>query len=285
MKKQIEDFELVDLENGLVSLRCTNSQETFHPGIGPAEEARILHVEQQALTKRAQNSKNFILWDVGLGAAANAIAAITTLRKELPADASHPVIIQSFDKSTRPLEFALKNAQALGYIVGFEKEIAELLIHNEVKISENIIWKFHQGDFCSDIETLSMRAPDAIFYDPYSSKSNGEMWSLDHFSKIYQRLDPQRPCLLTNYTASTYLRVTLLLAGFYVGYGTQIHKKLQTTIAANSLDLLSRPLDKEWLTERVSISHSAAPLRDLPHKIAPISKADYLKLCQHPQFK
>ncbi|MEO5667644.1 MAG: MnmC family methyltransferase [Bdellovibrionota bacterium] len=280
-----EGFELVPLENGIVSLRCLESLEVFHPGIGPSEEARILHVEQQQLVERARASKDFVIWDVGLGAAANALTALRALQKGLPENHPYPVVLQSFDKTLSPLKFALENAQALGYLLGFEKEIAELLERGEVRIGNHIVWKLHIGDFSTEIGDLALRAPDAIFYDPYSSKGNAEMWTLDNFSKLFAKLDPNRLCLLTNYTASTYIRVTLMMAGFNVGFGTQVHKKLHTTIASNRLDALLKPFDLEWLNKRVKVSHSAAPLRDIPYTIAPISDEDFFVLSQHGQFR
>lgn len=279
-----EDFELVPLENGVVSLRCLEPRETFHPGIGPAEEARILHVEQQRLVERALASQDFVIWDVGLGAAANALTTIRALQNALPEDHPYPVILQSFDKTLSPLQFALENAQALGYLLGFENEIKELLEKGEVRIGKSIVWRLHLGDFVEELPTLDLRAPDAILYDPYSSKGNPEMWTLDNFSMLWSKLDPERLCLLTNYTASTYIRVTLLMAGFCVGYGLQVHKKLHTTIASNRVDVLKRPLDCEWY-EKLKISHSAAPLKNIPYSIAPIEDEDYRVLGEHPQFR
>ncbi len=281
----MEKFELVALANNVMSLRSLTNNETFHPGIGPLEEARILHVEQQRLVDRAQATENFTLWDVGLGAAANALAAIRSLRANMAHGPSpHRINIHSFDRSTLGLEFALQNASALGYIKGFEKEIRTLLDTGSVKIGDNLKWNFHLGDFCHQLNQLSWPAPDAIFYDPYSVKSNAEMWSLAHFTNLYNQLDPHRPVLMTNYSSATFVRVTLLLAGFKVGYGCAIDQKLHTTMASSHLELLQRPLDREWLYKRVRVSHSAAALREIPYKIAPILEEDFEGLCRLPQF-
>jgi len=277
----LERFELVPLRNGITSLRCLETRETFHPCIGPEAEAKLLHVEQQSLAERASRISDFHLWDVGLGAGANAIAAIRSFQRELPLSSS--VLIQSFDKSTAPMEFALQHAQALGYVEGFEGAIRELLNRGSVQIASNITWRL-RGDFTQEVSDLNLRAPDAIFYDPYSVRGNSEMWSLETFTKLYQKLDPTRACLLSNYTNSTYVRVTLLLAGFYVGMGRAIDKKNQTTMATNQYDLLVKPLDRDWLEKRVRVSHSAAPVRHHPHIIAPIGEADYEALRAHPQF-
>lgn len=280
----MESFELVPLANGITSLRSLGNFETFHPGIGPAEEARILHVEQQRIVERAQLNQDFSLWDVGLGAAANALAAIRGLQAGLPQGCQTRVVLESFDQTTAPLEFALQNSEALGYVQGFEKEIRELLDTGTVELDHGIRWNFHQGDFCRTLATFQARGPDAIFYDPYSVKCNGAMWTLAHFTRLFEKLDPMIPTLMTSYTNSTYVRVTLLLAGFHVGYGCPIDRKLHTTLASTKLDLLERPLDKDWLYSRVTASHSAAPIREIPYKIAPITEEDFDRLTRLPQF-
>jgi tRNA U34 5-methylaminomethyl-2-thiouridine-forming methyltransferase MnmC len=280
----MESFELVSLKNGGTSLRSLGNKETFHPVIGPQEEARILHVEQQKIFARAQTGSNFVLWDVGLGAAANALTALRELLRAREGMRTGSVTLHSFDKTTGPLEFALQNAAALVYPRGFEKELQELLETGSTRLAPNIHWHLHKGDFCEELSRLSLPAPDAIFYDPYSAKCNAEMWSLSHFTRLFAKLDPQRPTLLTNYSSATYIRVTLLLAGFYVGYGCQIGEKLHTTIASSHLELLERPLDRDWLENRVRASHSAAAIREIPYQIAPISAGDYQRLQVHPQF-
>ncbi len=280
----LEKFELVPLENGVMTLRCLEPRETFHPGIGPVEEARILHVEQLRLVERAQASPDFILWDVGFGAAANVLTAIRALLAKLPKDHPYPVTIESFDKSTAAIEFALTHRAELGYPEGFEKEIRGLLNNGSVVIDNRILWNFHLGDFAETLKTSTTRAPDAIFYDPYSVKGNLEMWNLEHFSRLRATLHPERMCLMTNYTASTYVRVTLLLAGFFVGVGCAIDKKHETTIVSNQLSALRNPLDRDWLEGRVRRSQSAAPLRGNRLTIDRLSEEDLFSIRQLPQF-
>ncbi|MCD6051283.1 MAG: hypothetical protein K0Q55_2687, partial [Verrucomicrobia bacterium] len=92
-----------------------------------------------------------------------------------------------------------------------------------------------------------------------------------------------RPCALPTYSRSTLLRVTLLLAGFYVGAGHATGEKEETTIAANTLELLAEPLGEKWLG-RVQRSRSAEPLMDGTYRQAPLSEANWERLRQHPQF-
>ena len=110
------------------------------------------------------------------------------------------------------------------------------------------------------------------------------MWTLPLFRDLFQWLDPQRPCALPTYSRSTILRVTLLLAGFYVGVGHATGEKEETTIAANTPDLIAEPLDARWL-ERARRSHSAEPLTEPVYRTAPLSEENWERLQAHPQFQ
>ncbi len=80
------------------------------------------------------------------------------------------------------------------------------------------------------------------------------------------------------------IRVSLLLAGFYVGAGHATGEKEETTIAANTPDLLTEPLDQKWL-QRARNSTSAEPMWEPIYRQAPLTEATWDKLHQHPQFK
>jgi hypothetical protein len=265
-------FEIVTVASGAKSLRCLKRMETFHPKIGPMQEAQKLHVDQQNLSARAKLFSPFVLWDVGLGAAANAIAAIETLKK-IPSE------IHSFDLSLEPIKFALENKKEFPYIESQEAALRELLTNGQTRI-ENLDWYFHLGDFRTTMWEVSQK-PHGVFYDPYSPKTNGEVWTLDHFERFHSLL-PEN-CLLTNYSRSTAVRVTLLLAGFFVGIGRDIGEKAETTIFSTTLDLLENPLQKSWLN-RVLISGNSAPARSENYELLPISKDDFERVKNHPQF-
>jgi hypothetical protein len=110
------------------------------------------------------------------------------------------------------------------------------------------------------------------------------MWTLEHFKNLAKRLDPAVPCLLTNYTGSSAIRVTWLMAGLYVGVGAGVHKKAETTVASNHLSMLDQPLSTEWLAKRKT-SQSSAPLRGAQHLAATISEEDYAELAAQNQFQ
>ncbi|MDB6148671.1 MAG: tRNA-guanine transglycosylase [Chthoniobacter sp.] len=241
-------------------------------------EAEALHVGQQRLVERARAAQGeFVIWDVGLGAAANALAVWNAL-----SGSSRPAAIRlhSFDLTLEPLSFALSHAELLEYIEPHRARLERLRARAFVA-EQGIEWTLHLGDFRDQM--CSAPKPHAILYDPYSPGTNADLWSLEHFSALAASLDPARPCLLSNYTRSTAVRVTLLLAGFHVGIGAATGDKEETTLATNDLSLLNVPLDHTWLA-RVRRSTRAAPLR-FAASAGPIAEADYAKLADCLQFR
>ena len=276
------EFEIVSVGAGVKSLRSVEHGQTFHPVTGPMAEARALHVVQQRLAERvAASAAEFVIWDVGFGAAANAIAAVEAL-----SGCGRTIHLHSFDKTSASIEFAMLHSTELGYVAVHEKLIRELLANGSATVTgtgTRIEWELHTGDFCEQVKHTHREPPHAIFYDPYSPSANPDMWTLEHFSVLRRQLRDEAPCLWTNYTRSTAVRVTMLLAGFFVGEGCRIGEKEITTVASNQLRLIANPLDARWL-ERVRRSTSGAPLRENGAAPEPISSNDWLRLRAHPQF-
>jgi tRNA U34 5-methylaminomethyl-2-thiouridine-forming methyltransferase MnmC len=274
-----ENYQLARLKNGAYSVRSLAEGETFHPVVGPIAEAEALYVKQLRLRERVQSHDGeFVVWDVGLGAAANAIAVLRAT-----ADLSSQVRIVSFDHTLAPLEFALRHANELGYLSGYEGAIQDLL---KTRRALNGRWEVRVGDFPGALrnDPRPSPAPHAILFDAFSPAKNPAMWTASLFSDLYQCLDPKRPCVMPTYSRSTMLRVTLLLAGFFVGAGHATGEKEQTTIAANTPDLLDEPLSKDWL-ERARRSKSAEPLWEPVYRQAHLSRESWEKLLRHPQFQ
>jgi hypothetical protein len=121
-------------------------------------------------------------------------------------------------------------------------------------------------------------------FDAFSPAKNPAMWTEPLFARIYSLLDPARPCALPTYSRSTMLRVTLLIAGFFVGVGHATGQKEETTIAANNLELIDEPLDGRWL-ERVNRSSSAEPMWEANYRQAPLEPGTWQRLREHVQFR
>ncbi|MGC8744896.1 MAG: MnmC family methyltransferase [Verrucomicrobiia bacterium] len=291
MSKKIsdKDFLLVRLPNGEYSLRSISYGETFHPVVGPVTEARSLYLKQLNLAERISKCQNeFVIWDVGLGAAANPVSIL-----ECSKNLTTPLRIISFDYTIEPLEFALQHTSELQYLKGWENILYTLIQTHRVSFingKQPVVWEFHKGDFPSMLNQFlrlpssnKLPAPCSIFYDAYSPKTNPQMWTLSVFKNLYALLDPSIPCSLATYSRSTLIRATLLLSGFFVGIGNATGEKEETTIAANRIDLIPVLLDKRWLF-RAKRSTSAHPLINAEYIQKPISSEIFDQLLAHPQF-
>jgi hypothetical protein len=297
---------LVYLRNGACSIRSLAEAETFHPVIGPVMEAEALYVRQLHLPERVRETPGeFVIWDVGLGAAANALTAIRLVRESLKGKPAQLRLV-SFDHTSDAAAFALEHGAELGYVAGYESALAELIRNHSVKFSDGLLqveWTLEPGDFPAWLERFvggdalprvqvpqcgigptPIPVPHAILFDPYSPKKNPAMWTVPLFADLFRRLDPQRPCALATYTRSTMARVTMLLGGFFAGVGHPSGLKEETTVAANRPDLLDEPLDRRWL-KRAKSSHSAEPLGGPGYRQAPLSSETWERLRQHPQFR
>ena len=282
----VSGYRIVKLASGAHSVHSLAHGETFHPVVGPVVEAEALYVRQLGLADRLRrHSGEFVVWDVGLGAAANAVTLLRAAR-EIPGD----LRILSFDHTLDPLEFALGNTTHLPYLTAYEKPLGRLLRERQVTFQDgarNVTWEMHLADFPTLLqqpEAGAFAKPHAVMFDAFSPAKNPAMWTEPLFANLFRLLDSNRPCALPTYSRSTLLRVTLLLAGCYVGEGHATGEKEQTTLAANTLELISKPLDARWL-ERARRSHSAEPLWEPVYRQAPLAPATWEKLQNHPQFK
>ncbi len=279
-----DQYQLVRLANGAFSIHSIADRETFHPVAGPVAEAESLYVRQLNLRERMRECVGeFVIWDVGLGAAANVLTALRCTR-----DVEARVRVISFDRTTAALEFAFKHADKLEYLKGFESWIGELLSNGSVFFrneTQQVRWKTVLDDFPFMMASrdLHSRSPHAIFFDAFSPARNPEMWSLPLLTNLFSRIDPLRPCSLATFSRSTITRTALLLAGFFVGRGEALAGKEETTIAANRRELIPQLLDGKWL-ERACCSHSAEPLSGGAYLQQPLTRETWEILRAHPQF-
>jgi len=151
-------YKLVQLANGARGIHSLAHGETMHLAIGPAAEAVALYVKQLRLVERIrERAGEFVIWDVGLGAAANALAVLRATRRLACA-----IRLVSFDDTAEPLQFALNHAEALGYFGGYESHAQTLLEKHRVSFREAdhpVEWEFQPGDFPTLLALLLAAAP------------------------------------------------------------------------------------------------------------------------------
>ena len=253
------DYEIHTSPQGFSSIRQLSSGEVMHSVSAPEDEANRLYVEQSRLAARLRRSdptdaQPLVIWDVGLGAASNAMAALHCAERELAAAggdpaALRPLQIVSFERDLDSLALAARHASHFPHLRHGAPQ-ALLREGHWRHASGQIDWRLLHGDFLAHLETAP--APDLIFYDPFSSKTDTVLWQSDVFARIHRHCAP-RPAELYTYSASTAVRVALLLAGFYVAEGVGTGPKATTTVAFTRLDGRNdaadspRLLGAEWL--------------------------------------
>ena len=269
-------FEIVTTTAGAVSIRNNVVNEIMHNPVGPWVEANVLYIDQSRLRERLIESvEEFVIFDVGLGAAANSLAALACIR-EL-GDKARPVRIVSFERDLELLRFALDNAAHFHHFTGYET-IHEELLAKHFWSNGKITWELRHGNFLDLIAVEPNRA-HLIFYDPYSPKMNEDMWTTSCFQLLRAKsCNPEQGgAALYTYTRATRVRVAMIAAGFYVGFGAATGLKNETTEAATDLRLLHSPVEKVWF-DRWRRSHLRHPFDCTPDQTAHFDKIieDYI---------
>jgi queuine tRNA-ribosyltransferase len=210
--------------------------------VGPRAEAERLYVRQSRLVERleATADRALVVFDVGLGAGSNALAAWTAAEQ---AGAPSRLLLISFERDLGALALALAHAADFGMPppgVTAARAVLATGHHETVRTS----WRLAHGDVLEALQREPEKA-DIVFWDPFSPRANPELWTVAAFAAIRRAAGPR--CTLFTYSASTAVRVALLLAGWTVGVGQPIGEKAATTAAASDLQDLVHPLDQSWL--------------------------------------
>ena len=234
---RLGDYQVHKAWEGFASIRQISSGEIMHSRTAPMEEATRLYIEQSNLAERlrllpnedAESAEPLVIWDVGLGAAANAMAAILCYEEQATTSPVRPLQIVSFENDLDSLRLAFRHSRDFPYLrhggpAGILKGGAW-----QSRQHAGLSWLLLPGDF---LETMSTAPapPDLIYYDMFSTKTSGDQWTLDAFCKLFEACAGHATELFT-YTCSTANRAALLAAGFYVARGRSAGEKLETTIA------------------------------------------------------
>jgi queuine tRNA-ribosyltransferase len=266
---------------GFASIVHRASGEIMHSRTEPMEEAQRVYVEQAELAARLRSpGETLVLWDVGLGAAANAIAAIRCYEEQAALGPVRPMRIVSFENDIDSLRLALAHDEKFPYLQ--HPGPAAILQHGrwELEGQPGLRWELMRGDF---VETM-MRAPgppQVIFYDMFSPKTCGEAWRFETFRRLFAACAGY-PAVLCTYTLSTASRAAMLAAGFWVACGRAAGAKAETTIALTPSAVLEDRalLGAEWLAKW---ERSKAKF---PADVPPGKHAEVERLIRgHPQFR
>lgn len=270
-------YEVI-VRDGVGFIRDMTSGEVMHSINNPLAEARSLYVEQSRLVERLQTpaQEPLVVWDVGLGAAANAMAAI--LAVEDSPEAQRAMTLVSFENDLDSLELALTN---IGWFTHLHHAAPQALLASGRWRNRGgtIEWLLQSGDFAT--RKFEAPAPDIIFFDPFSFKSDSSLWTVAAFRELALVCGPKQVELFT-YTNSTSVRAAMLAAGFHVAKGRGTGPKTETTIglspAAAAAEHSHELLGTQWLAKWHRSDAQA------PHGSVPGDTTWHEQVSGHPQF-
>ncbi|MBU3914994.1 tRNA guanosine(34) transglycosylase Tgt, partial [bacterium] len=180
------DYEIVKQDAGFYSIRHTPSGETMHSVTDPLIEANTLYINQSEIRGMLEliTEDELVIWDVGLGAGTNAMAAIFELEKIFEENGFQKrVRIISFEKDLDSLRLAIKNAPLFRHV---RHSAPTSIIKTGLWISKDkkIKWTLVEGDFLDHMENVPQ--PHIIFYDPFSLHTDQPLWSYSVFKRIFK---------------------------------------------------------------------------------------------------
>ncbi len=283
MSEHENGCEVVTLPNGLRAIRERACGEVMHPGSGPLMEAESVYVTPSRMAARmGEGGDPLVLFDVGLGAATNAITAWQVSEAQGPT--ARRLEIVSFEHDLDALRLALEpeNADALGLTQSGANAWAaarSLLEHGRHE-TPRTLWRLCLGDFRASLAEVPDGSADVVFWDLFSPRTAPALWTVTMFQAL--RRACREGASLHTYSASTSTRSGLLLGGFAVGVGERTGDRDETTIAATRPEDLARPLGASWLGR---LARSSVPFpNDVPKD--PAAWAEALARVQGcPQFR
>jgi len=264
-------WQIVVTAQGAPAVRDAQVGEVMHPVIGAAVESERLYVSQSRLRERLlEYGPPLVLFDVGLGAASNALAAL----RAAEAVGHRRLELVSFERELGALELAASDegAARLG-LSPSDLEACRAILARGALERGPVRWRLAPGDLQETLPREPALA-DVVFWDPFSPRADPAPWSMETFTALRGRC--ASGAVLFTYSTATATRTALLLGGFAVGHGDPSGPKEETTAAATDAALLARPLDGRWLAR---VARSSAPFPP----DAPPDALERVRAC--PQFR
>lgn len=265
-------FEVRTGDDGTARIALQNAGEAMHPASSPDDEAHGLYVEKSRLIAKlsapgAETLPPLVIWDVGLGAGHNAMATVRAIEALAVQGPVRPVHMVSFENDLDAFELALKNQ---GRFVHLRHSAPTAVLKNRTYTAPHapFTWQLIEGDFLKTY--VDAPAPDVVFFDPFSYKTDAEMWRDTSFAKIFAAAK-DRAMELYTYSTSTASRAAMLAAGFFVAKAPGVGARSECTVAltpkawatldlpANGLEALGDAWFSRWTRSHARHPHGTDP--------------------------
>ncbi len=215
-------YSYVETDDGSISVYADEYGQTMHSVSGGYEEALYKHVIPSGVAALQKDEINVL--DVGFGLGYNILALLHCCDME--------------DRFSKIRVISLERDDTIGKLVGDirfndEKDCVYDKVKGATQSGEYNDGRIHIailfGDARQTLKTINHINFDAVFHDPFSPASNPELWSVEFFSLLKERMEPR--AVLTTYSAALQVRMAMMEAGFTIGRGPSVGGKKEGTVA------------------------------------------------------
>jgi len=283
-KPRLGEYEIHTAREGFASILHVSSGEIMHSRTPPMDEAQRLYIEQSFLAERVRgDGECLVVWDVGLGAAANAMAAIRCYEMQAATGPVRAMRIISFENDLDSLKLAFEYNERFTYLRLSGPSGILKKGHWQSREHAGLSWTLVPGNFQESM-TQAPVAPEVIFYDMFSGKTNGDQWTLAAFRRLFRVCEARNAELFT-YTVSTASRAALLVAGFHVAKGRSTGDKVETTIAFTPQAMGGTFAQRHELLGADWLAKWQRSTARIPSWLAEAEQENFVRgLLEHPQF-
>lgn len=203
-------------------------REKMHPLGDPSREGLELYVRPTRIAQRlAENAEPLVVWDVGLGMGANALACVREARH---AQAPRELRIFSFENQVEGFRAVVAEQDRFPHAADpAARNLCETAQHRETGLE----WILLEGDYFD--RSKEAPAPDVIFFDPFSRNTNPRFWEMATFRELFHRCTNKR-AVLSTYANARAIRNAMTEAGWKVAVGPGFGNRDQTTLAVTPLE-------------------------------------------------
>lgn len=215
------DKKIINTYDGSYTFYSMEYNESYKTkSVGAYAESLHKFVNGTEIIKRAKKSDIRVL-DICFGLGLN---LAVTLDEALKNNIKNKIHIVSVEKDASLLHI-VKNTHILMPNAGY-KVLRELLQNGKYN---NFSLEYYIQDAVEFIYSLNHKF-DVIYFDPFSKKHNGEMWSDKMFHKLYSLL--RNNGVLTTYASSKAIKESFINAGFQISSLTSLGSRYQPATKA-----------------------------------------------------
>jgi queuine tRNA-ribosyltransferase len=216
------NHELVFFPNGSVSVKPRGAHEPMHSPLGPWGDSQTFYIGpcrlEEKLSQRTREP--LVLWDLGMGLATNALAALEVFQSMAPP--RRPIHIVSFERDLDGIRLALENLDHFPFLRANAALVGNLIANGRSDIragDATAHWSLTTGDFLG-VSLDRSPPPEIVLYDFYTPNLNPEPWTKTAFAKVYDACLPRKArgvdSELFTFSTAASTRTALAEAGFDV---------------------------------------------------------------------